>query len=54
MIDTESLIAHAAALARPFTPSSDVTTASVAAAILSSSGAVYTGVCIDTQCSLGF
>lgn len=54
MIDTESLIAQAVALARPFTPSSEVTTASVAAAILSGSGMVYTGVCIDTQCSLGF
>lgn len=40
MIDTESLIAQAVALARPFTPSSDVSTASVAAAILSGSGTV--------------
>lgn len=48
------LIATAAALAKPFTASPDCTSGSVAAALVTVSGKVYTGVCIDTRCSLGF
>lgn len=32
----------------------NVSFGSVAAAILSHSGAIYTGICLDTACSLGF
>ena len=48
------LIAVATGLARPFTPSPDCTSGSVASAIITAAGNIYTGVCIDTQCSLGF
>jgi cytidine deaminase len=48
------LIQAATRLARPFAPSDDVTSGTVAAALLTRSGALYTGVCIDTACSLGF
>ena len=48
------LIAVATELARPFTPSPDCTSGSVASAIITAAGNIYTGVCIDTQCSLGF
>jgi cytidine deaminase len=53
-INQQELIAVAAGLARPFTPSPDCTSGSVASAIMTATGNVYTGVCIDTQCSLGF
>ncbi|HET6233330.1 MAG TPA: cytidine deaminase [Longimicrobiaceae bacterium] len=53
-LDPESLIATAAALARPFAPSEDVRAGDVAAALVTAAGNVYTGVCIDTACSLGF
>lgn len=43
--------AAAALKPRQVSPSMDV--GSVAAAVLSGEGHVYTGVCIDTQCSLG-
>jgi cytidine deaminase len=48
------LIAAAAALVGEFRPSADCTAGGVAAALLSRSGRVYTGVCADTACSLGF
>ena len=48
------LIAIAAALVGDFRPSTDVAVGGVAAAVLSRSGRVYTGVCIDTACSMGF
>jgi cytidine deaminase len=48
------LIATASELARRFTPSYDCTSGDVAAALVTASGRVYTGVCIDTACSLGF
>jgi cytidine deaminase len=44
----------ASGLARRFKPSEDCTSGDVAAALLTPSGRVYTGVCIDTACSLGF
>ena len=53
-IKQQDLIAMAAALARPYTPSPDCTSGSVASALLTSAGNVYTGVCIDTPSSLGF
>ncbi len=48
------LIAAASLLARRFKPSDDCTSGDVAAALLTAGGQVYTGVCIDTACSLGF
>ena len=48
------LIAVATALAGEFRTSDDCVAGGVAAAILSESGRVYTGICIDTACSLGF
>lgn len=51
--DTE-LIAAASALAKDFCPSRDCTAASVAAALMTQTGRMFTGVCIDTTCSLGF
>ena len=53
-INQQDLIAKASALAQPFTPSPDCSSGSVASALLTAAGNVYTGVCIDTQCSLGF
>jgi cytidine deaminase len=48
------LIATASKLARRFKPSDDCTAGDVAAALVTASGRVYTGVSIDTACSLGF
>ncbi len=48
------LIATAATLARRFKPSDDCTSGDVAAALVTAAGHVYTGICIDTACSLGF
>ena len=48
------LIATASALVGEFRTSDDCVAGGVAAAILSRSGQVYTGVCIDTQCGMGF
>jgi cytidine deaminase len=48
------LIATATALVGEFRSSEDCLAGGVAAAILSRSGRVYTGVCVDTQCGLGF
>jgi len=48
------LIATANALAGEFRTSEDCVAGGVAAALLSRSGRVYTGVCVDTACSLGF
>ncbi|MFN2566436.1 MAG: cytidine deaminase [Gemmatimonadaceae bacterium] len=53
-VSPEDLIAIASGLARRFTPSDDCTSGDVAAALVTASGQVYTGVCIDTACSLGF
>jgi cytidine deaminase len=48
------LIFTASKLARRFTSSDDCTSGDVAAALLTTSGHLYTGVCVDTACSLGF
>lgn len=53
MSDPE-LIRIAAALAEEFRPSRDCESGDVAAALLSRGGNVYTGVSVDTNCSLGF
>jgi cytidine deaminase len=53
-MDQRTLIETAAALARPFTPSAECSSGTVGAAILTQRGRVYTGVCVDTRCSLGF
>ena len=48
------LIATATALVGEFRTSEDCLAGGVAAAIMSRSGRVYTGVCVDTQCGMGF
>jgi cytidine deaminase len=48
------LIAAARAVAGKFQTSDDCIAGGVAAAIRSQSGRVYTGICIDTACSMGF
>jgi len=53
-VDFEELRAIAARAVNPRQLSDCADAGGVAAAILSESGAVYTGVCIDTACSLGF
>jgi cytidine deaminase len=53
-MDPQTLIELAASLARPFSPSADCTAGTVAAALVTRAGDVYTGVCVDTACSLGF
>ena len=50
----DELIATARALVGEFRTGEDCVAASVAAAILTPSGRVYTGVCIDTACGMGF
>jgi cytidine deaminase len=51
---SDELIAVARNLARPFTPSADCTSGEVAAALVTNAGNVYTGICVDTECGLGF
>lgn len=53
MTDAE-LLAAATALAGEFRTSEDCVAGGVAAALLSASGRLYTGICIDTACSMGF
>lgn len=43
----------AAAVRRPRQLSPHVEAGGVAAAVMSESGSIYTGVCVDTSCSLG-
>jgi cytidine deaminase len=52
--DFTTLIRAARGVHGPFKPSTNVESGGVAAAILSGSGKIYTGVCIDTACSMGF
>ncbi|WP_395752849.1 cytidine deaminase family protein [Prosthecobacter sp.] len=54
MMTEAELIATANALAGEFRTSADCSAGGVAAAILSASGRVYTGICVDTQCGMGF
>ena len=48
------LIAAATALVGEFRPSANCSAGGVAAALRSRSGRLYTGICIDTACSMGF
>ncbi len=50
----EDLYAAAKAVLNPRKLSKEADAGGVGAAILSDSGKVYTGVCIDTACSMGF
>lgn len=50
----EELYALAVATLNPRRLSPTVEVGGVAAAILSDNGRIYTGVCIDTACSMGF
>ena len=53
MNDTE-LIAHAKSAAVDFSPSDRCSVGSVGAAILASNGQLFTGLCIDLPCGMGF
>jgi cytidine deaminase len=53
MTDAE-LISIARKLAGEFRTSEDCVAGGVAAALVTTTGRVYTGICIDTACSLGF
>ena len=53
MTDIE-LIRVATALAGEFKPARTCAAGDVAAAILTRAGRVYTGICVDASCSLGF
>lgn len=50
----DELYERAKMVVRPRRLSTDVDAGGVGAAILAESGEVYTGVCIDTACSMGF
>jgi cytidine deaminase len=53
-MESKKLITLAASLARPFSPSADCSSGTVAAALVTAESAVFTGVCVDTACSLEF
>jgi cytidine deaminase len=48
------IIAQAGQLARPLAPSKDCRAASVGAVVVSASSRVYTGVCVEFGCGIGF
>ncbi|MCB9121026.1 MAG: cytidine deaminase [Caldilineaceae bacterium] len=50
----DELVDRARSVLNPRRLSADAEAGSVGAALLSASGAVYVGVCIDTACSMGF
>jgi cytidine deaminase len=52
--DPERLKAAALAVVGDFACSDHCSAGSVGAALLAASGEIFTGICIDTQCSLGF
>lgn len=52
-ISPEDLIAAASNVAGHFACSEDASAGGVAAALVTRSGQVFTGICIDTRCSLG-
>jgi cytidine deaminase len=52
--DPSVLKAEALKVVGKFQCSKDCTAGGVGAAVLSASGEVFTGICIDTDCSLGF
>lgn len=53
-MDYSALIKQAHEVARPIYPSDECQAGTVGAAIVSSSGRTYTGICLDFSCSLGF
>ena len=53
MTDAE-LIETATKLVGAYSPSADCSAGGVAAALETAAGNVYTGICVDTQCSMGF
>jgi cytidine deaminase len=53
-IADEELIAAASALVGLYQPSSNCVSGTVAAALRTRSGKIYTGICVDTACSMGF
>ena len=53
-MEQKALIGLAASLAHPFRPSAECTSGTVAAAIMTAESHFFTGVCVDTECSLGF
>jgi cytidine deaminase len=53
-VTDEGLVQTATQLVGEFKTSQDCVAGGVAAALISRSGQVYTGICIDTACSLGF
>ncbi|WDL98562.1 cytidine deaminase [Alicyclobacillus sp. ALC3] len=53
-MDFQELYDKAASVLNPRELSEHAQAGTVAAAILTESGNVYTGVCIDTACSMGF
>ncbi|HRW47534.1 MAG: hypothetical protein M9936_09730 [Caldilinea sp.] len=54
MVTFDELVDRARSVLNPRRLSADAEAGSVGAALLSASGAVYVGVCIDTACSMGF
>ena len=50
----EDLILKATEVLNPRQLSSAAEAGSVAAALLTNSGQIYTGICIETKCSMGF
>lgn len=53
-MDARELIRRAAALALPFDASEECSAATVGAALVTVGGNLYSGVCVDTRCGLGF
>jgi len=53
-MESEELYQQAKAVLNPRRLSDEAKAGGVGAAILTESGKVYTGVCIDTACSMGF
>jgi cytidine deaminase len=51
---TQELVELAFKVAGTFKPSAGCTAGSVGAALVTVAGNFYTGICIDTDCSLGF
>ena len=52
--DHRMLQSTALGIAGDFACSQDVSAGGVASALLTASGTIHTGICIDTACSLGF
>src|SRR5512135_118442 len=52
--DADALIAAARKVAGDFACSQECSAGSVGAALLTDSGDVFTGICIDARCGLGF